>query len=68
MFEHADRHDALERTGDVAVSFRRKRADPVRFFSRARAFDTGNCSVRQRDAGDVRACDLGEIESKPAPA
>ena len=68
MFEHADRHDAIESALDVAIIDQPE----IRVLGQAaleravlRALEL---FLRQRDAGDVRAGDLGEIKRKAAPA
>ena len=68
MLEHADRDDAVERLRHVAIVLQTE-VDLVvqslfgRALARARVL-----LLRERDAGDVRAAELGQIERKPAPA
>ena len=68
MLEHADRHDAVETAGDVAIIL-----EPEDRILRPAALDRALLRarvllLRERDAGDVRAGDLGKIERKAAPA
>src|SRR6516165_5637368 len=67
MFEHPDRHDAVERSPNVAIILQQKfcrsevllRRAGVRHLQLLRG---------QRDAGNVGTGHLGKIETKPAPA
>ena len=68
MLEHADRHDAIEVAVDVAIIHQ-----PERRILRAAALERPvlralELLLRQRDAGDPRAGNFGEIERKAAPA
>ena len=68
MFEHADRHDAVESALDVAIIDQAEiRVLRQAAFERAVLRDL-ELLLRQRDAGDLGAGDFGEIERKPAPA
>src|SRR5215467_8888768 len=68
MLEHAYRDYAIERTLDVAIVLEQEpgRAGQA-LLDRA---GIGNLQLfgRERDAGDVDARDLGEVEAEPAPA
>ena len=68
MLEHADRHDAIERTLDIAVV-----DQPEHRVLRAAAFArpllrARELFLREGDAGHLRARDFGEIERQAAPA
>ncbi len=68
MLEHADRDDAVERTGHVAVVLQvEARALGEALLGGALVGD-GVLLLRQGDAGDVGAGRLGEIQAEPAPA
>ncbi len=68
MLEHADRHDAIERPGNVAIILEQE-------FGRMGQVLFGGAGVRhlqllgrKRDAGDVGAGHFSQIETKAAPA
>src|SRR5689334_13704433 len=68
MLEHADRDDAVETAGDVAVVFE---PEACVFGLPALRRPRGGARVlfrRQGDAGDARLRDLGKIEGEAAPA
>ena len=68
MLEHANRHDAVERAGDIAIVLQLEACVLAEaFFGRALIGDR-MLLFRQRDAGDVGAANFGEIKPKPAPA
>jgi hypothetical protein len=68
MLEHADRDDAIERSGDVAVVHEPKlRVLPLSAIE-CSLLRAGVLLLRERDAGHVGAGNLGEIKSKTAPA
>jgi hypothetical protein len=62
MLEHADRYDAIERSGDIAIIL-----EPESGVLRPAALGrsllrAGVLLLRQRDAGHLRAGDFGKIE------
>ncbi len=68
MLEHADRHDAVERTWDVAIVLKQE-------LGRLRQILLGGAGIRrlqlfcrERDAGDVSAGHFRQIQAKAAPA
>src|ERR1044071_6809668 len=68
MLEHADRYDALERAGDVAIVLQQEaRRARKAFLGRARIRRL-ELFRRERDAGDVGVRYFSEIETKAAPA
>ncbi len=68
MLEHADRHDAVERSRHVAIVLQiETRARAQALFGRALIGD-GVLFLRQRHAGHVGAGQFREIEPEPAPA
>ena len=68
MFEHAHRHDAIERPGHVAIILEEELRRPRQvFLGRARVRHL-QLFGRQRDAGDIGVGHFGEIQAKAAPA
>ena len=68
MLEHPDRHDPVERTGDVAVVAEQEFFLMARFFSPARGVRDLQLLGRERNAGHIGAGHLGQIEPEPAQA
>src|ERR1019366_2527591 len=68
MLEHADRNDAVESLGDVAIILQLKAgALGEALFCRALVGDRVPL-LRERDAGCIDAADFGQVKPKPAPA
>ena len=68
MFEHADRHDAVERALDVAIVLQVEAGPVGQALFRGALVGDGVLFLRQRDAGHIGAGDLGEIQAQSAPA
>ncbi len=68
MLEHADRDDALEGAGHVAVVLQLELDDLAETFALGALAGERELLVRQRDARHMHVGGLGEIEAHAAPA
>ena len=68
MLEHADRHDPVEPARNIAIVAEEKSRRSRQVLLRRAGVRGLPLFGRERDAGNVGACHLGEIEAKAAPA
>ena len=68
MLEHPDRHDPVERTGNVAVVAEQEFRLMAQLFLPGAGVRDLQLLGRERNAGNIGAGHLGQIEPKAAPA
>jgi hypothetical protein len=68
MFEHADRDNAVEGSGDVAIVLEEELRRPRQIFLGGAGVRYFQLLGRERDAGDIGAGYFRQIQAEAAPA
>src|SRR5258708_20359915 len=68
MFEHADRYDAVERPGNVAIVLEEELRRPRQVFFRRAIVGHLQLFGREGNASDIGAAHFGQIQAEASPA